>query len=43
MLRRASKKSTANVINDPTKSLQNFDLLDLQQLGKIVRARLWWP
>jgi hypothetical protein len=28
---RKSKKSTANVINDPTQSLQTFDLLDLQQ------------
>lgn len=25
------KKSASNVINDPTQSLQKFDLLDLQQ------------
>ena len=28
---RKSKKSAANVINDPTQSLQTFDLLHLQQ------------
>src|SRR5215468_11497969 len=28
---RKSKKAAANVINDPTQSLQTFDLFDLQQ------------
>ena len=28
---RKSKKAAANVINDPTQSLQTFDLLELQQ------------
>ena len=29
--RKRRKQSAANVINDPTQSLQTFDLLDLQQ------------